>query len=202
MGFDFRVKTTAKVKQIMLAVPVPFTKKTARFTTQIYQSPETMATGISSRCMDGRHVLFFDYDNMELKQVYDEVRYLQNHFKLSTAYLFENDSKNSFHIIILDKFSVSEAWGVLKQSNVDWAYRESIKLTRGHEWVLRCSEKGNRKKPVLKDFILSAFDVHEISTAHKKFIQNYYDAPPFLYNKEDNINVLPVIDYSTGNRVD
>jgi len=82
MPFDFRIKTTAKVKQFMFAFAVPFTSRMFRFTFQTYKNPTTLTTGISSRCKDGRQVLFFDYDNQDLMQVVDEIKYLQEVFKL------------------------------------------------------------------------------------------------------------------------
>jgi len=199
---DFRVTTDFKVKQISFAFKVPFTENTTRFTWQIYRDPNAWCTGIGSQCKDGRHVLFFDYDSKELKQLLGDLQFLQERWHLSNAYIFAMDRENSYHAIILDKFSVSKAYTILRDANSDPGHRESVKKVRGHEWLLRTSPKGERDRPKWRGILKSKYDEHEISTAHKRFIEVNYGVPKLIYKEEDNIDELPVIDYNTGNRTD
>lgn len=199
---DFRVTTDFKVKQISLAFRIPFTKQTNRFSWQIYRDPNAWCVGIGSQCKDGRHVLFFDYDGKELKQVLGDLKFLQEIFKLSNAYVFQLDRPDSFHAIILDKFSVLEAYKILKEANSDWGHKESVKKVRGHEWLLRSGPKGARDRPIWRGTLISKHQLREVSTAHKRFIEINYSVPKIKYKKEDNIKEVPVIDYNTGNRVD
>ena len=200
---QFEIKTTPKVKQFRFAFDIPIIKRTIRFTTMWYRSPDVWSTGISNRCRDSRYCQFFDYDNHDLIEVIDEIKYLQKQHKLSHAYIFENDIGKSYHVIILDKFSFLKTYEILRDSSTEWAYLNSARMTRGREWILRTESKANRKPPKFIEVIKSPYQVHEISTAHKNFLQKYehYLVPKLNYKKEDGLTVLPVIRYNTGNRI-
>ena len=200
---EFQVKTTPKVKQFRFQITVPFIKKTFRTIIQYYRSPDTWTYGMTSRCQDGKHILFFDYDHMGLKEIIDEIKFLQEYYLLSHAYIFELDRNKSYHVVILDKFALKEAYKIQEQSNIEWAYLNSVKFTRGREWVLRICEKGNRKPPRFLQVIKSNNQVHEISKAHKNFLQKYehYNVPILKYKNEDKFTTMPVVKYNTGNRV-
>lgn len=199
----FEIKTTPKVKQFRLAFVIPFTRKTMRFIWQFYQTPDTWTYGMTSRCKDGRHVLFFDYDNDNFPQIKDEIEYLQKFYKLSHAYVFENDREKSYHVVILDKFALRKAYKILSNSNVEWSYVNSVKMIRGHSWVLRATEKGERKLPEYVGMIKSKYNHREISTPHKEFLKVHYGVELGKYIKEDGISVdeMPMVWYNTGNRV-
>ena len=189
------------MQQTELKFGIPFTKRTFRTLFQLYRTPDTWTQGVSSACEDGRHVLFFDYDKLgELKRVEDDLKYIQEQFKLSHAYIFKTSEEN-FHAIILDKLPLTGAYDVLKETNCDNAFIHSIKYLKGREWILRIAEKGNRPKPEFVKVLKSNYNENNVSTAHKLFIQKYYGVPKLKYNFEDNINVIPLINYNTGNRV-
>lgn len=200
---QFEIKTTAKVKQFRFAFDIPIIKRTIRFTTMFYRSPDIWSKGISNRCTDSRYIPFFDFDNHDLKEIRDEIKYLQDFFKLSHAYVFEMDRDKSYHVIILDKFSFLKMYKILQESSTEWAYLNSARMTRGKEWVLRIESKGNRKPPKFVEIIKSPYQVRQISTAHKNFLQKYehYLVPKLKYKYEDGITVLPIIKYNTGSRV-
>ena len=201
---EFQVKTTPKVKQFRFQITVPFIKKTFRTIIQYYRSPDTWTYGMTSRCQDGKHILFFDYDHMGLKEIIDEIEYLQEYYSLSHAYIFELDRNKSYHVVILDKFSLKDAYEIQSQSNTEWAYLNSVRFTRGREWVLRIAEKGNRNPPHFLKVIKSKNQEHQISKAHKNFLQKYehYAVPKLSYKKEDTYTRIPIVKYNTGNRVD
>lgn len=198
----FEIKETPKVKQFRLAFDLPFSKKTMRFIWQFYRTPDTWTFGMTSRCKDGKHVLFFDYDKDDYAGIKDEIQYLQKFYHLSSAYVFENDKDKSYHVVILDKFPLKKAYKILSNSNVEWSYTNSVKMIRGHEWVLRTGEKGKRKKPQYVAIIKSKYDVREVSTAHKRFIQQYYGVHKIVYRHEDRCKIIPMVNYNTGNRVE
>lgn len=180
---------------------VPFIRTTFSFQASAYKCPEAITTGISSRCEDGRHILFFDYDNLDISQVEDEIAFLQEFFKLSTAYIFTTGRRDSFHVIIPDKFSVSEAYKILSESNMDINYLNMVKKVKGRDWVLRVVGKGERAKPKFVELISSKHNERETSTAHLLFMRKYYKVPLVEYAKEDGLTLLPIISYNTGNRV-
>lgn len=198
----FEIKTTPKVQQFRLAFGIPFTKQTMRFIWQFYRTPDTWTFGMTSRCKDGFHVLFFDYDNDNFLGIKDEIQALQEFYKLSTAYVFENDKERSYHVIILDKFPLRKAYKILSNSNVEWSYTNSVKMIRGHEWVLRSTYKGERNIPKYLGTIESKWNnERQISTAHKIFLEKYYGVKMKPYLKEDCSKIIPMVWYNTGNRV-
>ncbi len=201
---QFEIKTTAKIKQFRFELTIPVINRTFRIIINWYRTPDTWTYGMTSRCMDGRHVLFFDYDHVGFREIADEIRYLQKQFQLSHAYVFELDRDKSYHVVILDKFSLKKAYQIQSESNVEWAYLNSVRFTRGREWVLRIAEKGERNPPKWKCTIKSPYQKHIISTAHKNFLHKFenYQVPMLKYKNEDNITKIPTVKYNTGNRVD
>lgn len=189
------------MQQTELKFTIPIINRTFRTLFQLYRTPDTWTSGVSSVCENGQHVLFFDYDKVEdLARVENEIRFIQHEFCLSHAYVFATDS-NNFHVIILDKHSLRETFNIIKETNVDFAFLTSIKLLKGREWVLRIAEKGNRPKPAFIKVLKSIHQQKEISTAHKLFLQKYYGVNKLKYKFEDNTNVIPLLNYNTGNRV-
>lgn len=199
---EFRVTSDFKVKQVTLAFRIPFTVSTVRWSVQFYRDPNAWCTGIGSKCVDGRHVLFFDYDQMPFEQVVQDMQFLQKRWKLGPAHIFQLDREDSFHAIFLDKFDVSKAYTIIREANSDPGHRESVKKVRGHEWLLRTSKKGERGAPVWRGTLKSPYVGREISTAHKRFLEINYGVPSLEYKNEDGFQILPVISYNTGNRVE
>src|SRR3989304_3101601 len=115
-------KLSKKFSLILLGFKVPFLLKTLDFRLRFYNTPNAVTSGITSRCMDGRHVLFLDYDNQELVQVEDEVKFLQEKFNLGNAYVFRTRD-NGFHTIFLDKMPLVEAYNIMKETNCDYAFK-------------------------------------------------------------------------------
>jgi len=197
----FGITTTRKMQQTELKFEIPFIKRTFRTLFQLYRTPDTWTSGVSSVCKDGQHVLFFDYDKIgDLERIENELKELQEYFCLSHAYIFQTGKEN-FHAIILDKHSLRNTFEILKETNTDHAFIYSIKVLRGREWILRIAEKGNRPKPRFIKVLKSKNDSYQISTAHKLFLQKYYGVPKLKYNFEDNITIIPLVNYNTGNRV-
>ena len=198
----FGITTSNKMKQFELKFGIPFVQRTFRTIIQLYESPNTWTSGMSSVCKDGRHVLFFDYDKIgDLKRIEDELKFIQDYYNLSHAYIFQTGDEN-FHAVILDKHSLRDTFEILKNTNVDHAFVNSIKFLRGREWILRIAEKGNRPKPVFVKVLKSKYASYEVSTAHKLFLQKYYSVPKLKYKFEDNITEIPLVNYNTGNRVE
>ena len=199
---QFEIKTTPKVKQFRFQFHIPIWNKTFRTIFQFYRTPDVWTSGMTSRCQDGKHVIFLDYDHMGLSEIKDEIKFLQEYRELSHAQFFELDRERSYHVVILDKFPLKKAYEIQSETNIEWAYLNSIRFTRGREWVLRIDAKGKRKMPKYKFTLKSKVDKREISTAHKVFLEKYYGVPKIKYRKEDHLTKMPLVNYNTGNRVD
>lgn len=211
------IKTTPKVKSAILSVHVPIIDREIRFTIQAYKKPNQWATGYSSRCQGGFHVLLCDYENMREEQIEDEIKFLQEFYDLGTAYIYKNDNFGSYHVCFPEKMSLKNAYNILSNTNTDFAHRESVAIVRGKEWVLRITKKSYRAEPIFLKAVYRKTK-REISTAHKYIMENrsklltklnpkqyydpkIYDAPTLKYGKEDWVTKLCLIDYTTGNIV-
>lgn len=196
-----KIETTSNEKYFSLFIrfKIPFTKKTFRQHFLLYNSPETWVRGYSSRTMNGRYVLFHDYDELDLSTLEQELKYLQNRFKLSDYYVFELDRDNSFHAVCLDTFSLSEAYSIQKQSSCDKAFINSIKRLKTCEWVLRIGKKGEREAPKYVKTIKSDFNNHVKSTAHAEFLRKW-GIKVSKKGEWDKSKILSIIEYDTANR--
>lgn len=197
MKFNF---SFGDFSRFSFSLGVPFFNKTFRGNLDFYKTPDKFALGIHSRCADGLHVLFFDYDFLTSEEVEADIKRLQKEFMLSSAFVFVLDRLNSYHVIILDKFSLHDAFKIIQQANVDAAFMYAPDKLFSREWVLRISSKGNRKSPEFLRLIKSEWNLHQISSAHKKFLEQYYGVPELQYACLDGLKELPVIRYNTGNR--
>jgi len=210
-----QVKTTPKVKSLIYSFRIPILDREFRTTHQLYKKPTEWATGISSRCLDGKHCLFLDMENLREEQIEDEIKFLQEFYGLGNAYIYKNDNFGSWHITFLDKFPLIEAFKILSETNTDFAHLQSIKLVKGRDWCIRVTKKGFRKPPQFFKVIEHETE-HEISSAHKYVMENrskllaklnpkqyydpkIYDAPILKYGKEDGLKIIPIIDYTTSN---
>ena len=73
------------------------------------------------------------------------MEFLQKTFKLSHAHIFDLDRKDSYHVIILDKFSAIKASNIIREANSDVGHVASVKNDRGNEWLWRCAKKSDAK---------------------------------------------------------
>lgn len=96
--------------------------------------------GVGNRCKDGQYVVFLDYDETYRAWIEDEIRLLQERFvMLGNAYLFK--TKNGFHVIFLEKVTMTELLIILDTTTCDKNYRTVPMLYARRIWVLRQSTK-------------------------------------------------------------
>jgi hypothetical protein len=197
-------KRTDNYISFFLSVKIPFFNKTFRHHTILYASPDAWVHGYSSRTFAGKYVLFHDYDNLELNDVVEELKFLQKEFGLSDYYIFKLDRENSFHAVCLDTFNISKAYDIQKATSSDLAFIHSIKNLQTKEWILRIGGKGNRNAPKFLMSINSKNnDLHLKSSAHKDFLIKYFGVSKefFKGKKWDNGKKLGLVKYNTGNRI-
>ena len=173
------------------------------FRFQSYNLPKAWVYGISSRTRKGKYVLFHDYDDLSLPDVLEDLKFLQERFKLSNYYVFQiPDKSNSFHAICLDTFTISEAFEIQKSSCCDLAFINSIKFLKSKEWILRVGKKGNRAEPEFVKILESKFNKRVKSTAHKDYLRKIGISKEYFKGKFDGVKFLGVVKYNTANRVD
>lgn len=200
----FEAKRTDNYVSVFLSVKIPFFNKTFRHHSILYASPDAWVHGYSSRTFAGKYVLFHDYDNLELKDVVQELKFLQKEFGLSNYYVFKLDRENSFHAVCLDTFPIAKAYEIQKSTSCDFAFIHSIKNLQTKEWILRIGGKGNRHAPKFLCVLPSKKnDLHVKSSAHKDFLLKYFGIPKefFKGKKWDKGEKLGLVKYNTGNRI-
>ena len=140
----------------------------------IVKKPSEKTLGITSYCKDGKHVLFFDFDNSKLNEILYQLKKLQEYYLLSDIYVFENDTEDSFHAICLDKFDLYTAVEIIKQTTADKAFKYAPLRYALKKWVLRCEKKGNRQKPKYLFKLNANNSEYEKSNAHRLFLGMNY----------------------------
>ncbi len=175
------------------------TYKVFSLTFLFVKTPDKETFGMTSRCKDGKHILFFDFDGLTLKETVEEIYFMMGRYELTDFYLFENDIENSYHAVCLNKFCLSEAMDIIGKSSADRGFKNAPYLFKRRRWVLRVSPKGNRNKPKFLKRIKSKNFTGDISTAHRIFLNLNYDLKIKPYKFEDNFKEdIEICSYNTG----
>jgi len=198
-----KIETKRKDNYVSLFVRlnIPFVKKTFRWHTILYNSPDAWVHGYSSRTQDGRYVLFHDYDNLDKESIVNELKYLQEVHNLGDYYLFRMDRENSFHAVCIDTFSLRDAYKIQQETACDLAFIHSIKNLQTKEWILRWGKKGFRDCPEFDCVVKSKYGCRIKSMAHGLFMKKMGVAIDMKKGKWDGNKLLAFVDYDTANRI-
>jgi hypothetical protein len=145
------------------------------------RKPELETEGIASWTYDHKHVLFFDYDKVSLSFLEREVRYLQDKFMLSDAYIFCTEEpiysdRGRYHVIILDKMTPYQAFLILAHSSCSSAFKLAPKVLNEYKcWILRYTAKGKKDRPRYVKVLRSPYCEYEQSSWHAEFLRKYYN---------------------------
>lgn len=96
--------------------------------------------GYTSKCLDGKHIICIDYDQIELPWLISELTTLQEAFCLGNFYIFES-SKDNYHAVCTDKLTTKDYVTIMANTSVCSNYL-FIPFRYGKKlWTLRFSEK-------------------------------------------------------------
>ena len=176
------------------------------FSLSIFKKP-TVATGVTSMCEDGKHILFLDYDDVCEWIVLQDLEMLQRTCQLSPFYLFTTKQEiikkqrvGNYHAICLTKMSPSDVIGYQRMTHSDRAYMTMPLRNIFRSWVLRLSGKGKRKRPKLVSVIGEENLDQEISSAHLTLLKKFYPKLPKIdYSNKDKSKKIYKNIYETGN---
>jgi len=180
---------------------IPFLNRSFRLTASFYRTPDTWVTGYSSRTIDGQYVLFHDYDSLELSDVVEELKALQQIFQLSEYYVFELDRENSFHAVCLDKMHMASAYKIQQTTSCDLAFVHSIKRMKNKEWILRIGSKGKRDAPKHLFTLPSNHNLSIKSLAHAKLLEKMGVKIDWEKGRWDLNSKVGIVKYTTANRL-
>lgn len=143
--------------------------------------------GFANNTLDGRYVMFLDYDTPSLDSIKATMRELQDKFYLSDIYIFETN--NGFHCICFDKITLDQYLAILNLSYCCENFRKTPLLFGHNQWTLRLTEKDGRK-PKFIYRLTSNYNILEKSFAHISIIEKIYG---LKINKLNNDGVTKLI---------
>jgi len=99
--------------------------------------------GVNSNLKDGRHVLFFDFDNVDLETVKKELYQVMFIYQLPSVTILSTGRPNSFHAFCFKRKTLTEALHiVLDCPHIDKVF---VMMAFKRGWfTLRISEKNGR----------------------------------------------------------
>jgi len=156
-------------------------------------------TGIYDWVEGGEHVLFMDYDKMQLSWLKQELTRLQREHKLSDIYIIQS-SERSFHAICCDVMPAIEAQRIILQTNCD----ESFKKAMFYDYcsrVLRTFPKGHTAKPKYLTTLRSEYNERKKSLAHLTFLKFHYGIPNMNFENHNDEGKICMIDYPTKKNI-
>jgi len=162
-----------------------------------FKVPNAKVQGYTSRTIDGKHVLFLDWDMCSPEIIYIDLKNLIDKGIISHAYIFatyeEKDELGvvgNYHAICLDKYNFYEIINIMELTHCDTLHKDLAKKTRYRAWVLRFSGKGSRDEPKFVRFITGENKNNRVqSYAHYKLIHLLYNIEQdkdFKFNFDEN----------------
>jgi len=132
------------------------------------------STGISSRVFGTPyHIVCLDYDNVSDTRLDEELRWLQQEFKLGNFIVLET-SKFGRHGVCLDVLKFKDALEIVRTSNCDAMFKRAPRNNENISWVLRFDKKGSRGPPKYLRTITSQYEGKNLqSRGHAKSLLNY-----------------------------
>jgi hypothetical protein len=176
--------------------------------------PYIPVAGISSRCVDRKHVLFLEYDNIVRWLVEDELEWLTVKYGLTPFYLFRSSLKKmkwnddeeygNYHAISLTKLSPADIMEIQSHTHIDYRYRMNFNVNLYKCNVLRMSGKGDKPQPVfLKTLgcMTAAARRRKTSTAHRELLEGQYKSLNRIkYHNEDGSHRPVLVSYLTAHK--
>jgi len=174
----------------------------------VVKKPEMETGGITSRCTDGLHVIFLDYDNIERWIIEDELKLLQHYYKLTPFYLFTTKEETSevsknlcgnYHAICISKFPIQKVSEIQDRTHIDWKYKGAFRISRYKTWVLRQLPKGERDKPQYLGLVGKHINLdNEVSQAHLSILKTIHDIDIIDYKNLDGLTETFLTTYNTA----
>jgi hypothetical protein len=177
-------------------------------------NPVINTMGVISRCADGMHCLFADYDEVHYSVLRDDILRVQRDYEAGTAVVLssgelsmniQGEIYGNFHVIFCSKHTFATVNEIIQNMHTDLNFRDISRNFSYRTHVLRIypkySEDGAliQDRPKLYD-IIHAETNHEINRAMYDFLRKYYGVPEWtgIYApKLDMLTDLGIIKYNT-----
>jgi len=104
----------------------------------------TDVVGVNSTLPDGKHILMWDFDDMKLEDVIDELEFIKSLYALPKIYILNSGKPNHYIAYCFKRLEWRDAFGIVASTKgVDWNFIKYAAV-RGH-FTLRVSPKNGRK---------------------------------------------------------
>jgi len=169
--------------------------------------PSYVCFGMPARTLDGKYVVFLDYDYFSLEELMRDFTALARRYLLSSSPLFSSKmfSKDlgNFFIPILDKFDFDTMLEIMKKSRCDRGYIDQFQRKPDKLPVMRITAKqrGGFEHAVMNyvGLLKTRFREHECSGQHYATLRTYFSDLPRLHSKFDKIREpMELTEYATG----
>lgn len=174
--------------------------KTLAWSFKVMDSLDTETGGIPTTTQDMRHVLFLDYDRVDISLVRRDYAQLAEDFSLGTAQLLTTDrERGNWHLINPERFTWAEAQEIMESSHADQAHATSLVRSQYRNGVLRTLPKGSRPAPAYYTTIQTRHHTRTISLAHARFLRDHLEVPAerITWTPNDGFQVLLTETYMT-----
>lgn len=156
-------------------------------------------TGMSSKCYDGYHVLFWDFDGpAKLHEVIDGFSAVFERHRIGDVTILES-SPGSYHAVCVDKRTPSQARTILNEHKLQDLNHCDIGASLGR-WILRITEKADKPAPKLAHHIPRPHmepAPYGASRPHAVYLAHHYGVRLPLEQRLDMGRTLQVEHYLT-----
>jgi len=177
-------------------------------------NPVVNTMGVISRCGDGMHCLFADYDDCHYSVVKDDILRAQRDYGVGTAVVLSSGELSAnihdeiygnFHVIFCSKHTFAAVNEIVQNLHTDINFRDIARNFNYRTHVLRIYPKYSENGSVLQDRprlhdVVFAETGHEINRAMYDFLRKWYGAPAWVGSfvpKLDDLTNLGLIHYNT-----
>lgn len=158
------------------------------------------SSGVSSRVSTTPyHIVCLDYDNVSDTRLDEELRWLQQEFKLGDFIVLES-SKFGRHAFCLDILKFKDVLEIIRTSNCDAMFKRAPRNNENISWVLRFDKKGSTKPPKYLRTIKSQYEGKKLqSRSHAKYLLNF--GAKIELQQPFGPEEVEIQTYNTGKRV-
>lgn len=122
------------------------TVKNIRFTFTVAKIAKVI--GVNSELEDGRHILMWDFDDVDFWEVRYALAQVLRKYELSTIHILRTKKPNNYHAYCFTALNWRESVEIVTQTwNTDWQFIR-FGVYRGH-WTLRVTPKGDRQPEIV-----------------------------------------------------
>jgi len=158
------------------------------FKVQTVPKPVLETRGIASNIPHAPfHVLFMDYDYVDLGFLREELEALIEIFGLGNCYIIQT-KENAFHVECLDHLTASEIVEIGGISNEDRAYIRGPLFNKHRGWVHRTEAKGRQEAPVFVEVIESQYEGERLQSSYHVELLNRRFGLEIKLSNPDGLN--------------